>query len=301
MSTASPPALSIIIPAYNEAAVIGSVLDEILALGLDAEILVVDDGSTDGTSQEAGARAGVRVITHPYNIGNGAAVKTGIRNACGELILLMDGDGQHRPADIPRLLDGLDRYDMVVGARTRASNTERHRDIANWLYNRIASYITAYPVADLTSGFRALRAPIARSFVYLLPNGYSYPTTLTIALFRGGYSVRYEPIVAAARTGRSKIRLLRDGIGFLLTLLRIGTLFTPMRIFLPVSAALTLSGGLYVAYSLIALGRFSGFAGLLVLSGIMLFMLGLISEQIALLRMSQASFTHREDSFPHQR
>jgi len=289
--SASPevPHVSIIIPAFNEAQVIGRVLDEIEALGLDAEIIVVDDGSTDGTGDLLGSRASIRLIQHPYNIGNGAAIKTGIRAARGRVILMMDGDGQHQPADIPRLLEKLGRYDMVVGARTTASDAAMHRTLANRIYNAFASYIVDQRVEDLTSGFRALKGPIAKSFVYLLPNGFSYPTTLTIALFRAGYGVAYEPIVAPARKGRSKIRLLRDGIGFLLTILRIGTLFVPMKVFLPAAAALILPGGAYIIYRLVEAHRFSGFAGLLVIAGLVLFMMGLISEQIALLRMAQAN------------
>ncbi len=281
------PEVSIIIPAYNEAQSLGRVLDEIKSLPLDAEIIVVDDGSTDDTSTVARAREGVRVIEHPYNIGNGAAIKRGIWAARGRVIVMMDGDGQHRPADVPRLVAQTARYDMVVGARTRESDSALHRDVANRFYNLIASYIAGYPVRDLTSGFRAIRAPVAKRFAYLLPNGFSYPTTLTLACFRAGHSVRYEPIVALARTGRSKIRLLRDGMGFLLTLLRIGTLFAPLKIFLPLALSLLLIGSAYGAYILLSARRFSQMAGLTVLVGIVLFMLGLISEQIALLRMMQ--------------
>ena len=290
-----PPRVSIVIPAFNEETVIGVVLDQILALRLDAEVIVVNDGSTDATADVARARRNVRVIEHPYNIGNGAAVKTGIRAAHGEVILLMDGDGQHPPADIPRLLSAADRYDMVVGARASASDAQAHRTLANTLYNAFASYIVDHRVEDLTSGFRAVRGRIAKGFAYLLPNGFSYPTTLTLALFRAGYSVRYEPIIAPARVGSSKIRLVQDGFGFLLTIMRIATVFAPMKIFLPVSIALIVPGGAYMAYSLGLLQRFSSFAGVLILSGVFLFMLGLIAEQIALLRMSQAGYFHVED------
>jgi glycosyltransferase involved in cell wall biosynthesis len=289
------PHVSIVIPVYNEAEAIGPVLDAILALPLDKEVIVVNDGSSDDTAGVAKARNGVRVIEHAYNIGNGAAVKSGIRAAKGAIILLMDGDGQHKPEDIARLVGCTERYDMVVGARTRASDTQVHRDLANGLYNRIASYLVDRPIPDLTSGFRAIRAPIAKRFLYLLPNGFSYPTTITLAMFRAGYTVRYEPIIAPARKGSSKIRLLRDGFGFLLTLARIGTLFAPMRIFLPISAAVFSVGAAYGAYLLIFQGRFTNMPVLLMLSGLMLFMLGLISEQIALLRMSQASYFEYEE------
>jgi glycosyltransferase involved in cell wall biosynthesis len=290
------PHVSIIIPAFNEAPVIARVLDEIAALQLDSEVIVVNDGSTDDTADVARSRDGVRVLDHPYNIGNGAAVKTGIRAARGDVIVMMDGDGQHHPADIPRLIAGVGRYDMVVGARTPESDAALHRTLANGLYNMIASYLAGYGVKDLTSGFRAVRASIARRFAYLLPNGFSYPTTITIALFRAGHSVSYEPIVASARKGRSKVNLLRDGVGFLLILLRIGTLFVPLKIFLPVAIALFATGVGYGVFLLTFQSRFSNMAVLLILSGIMLFMLGLISEQIALLRMAQAGHFYGEDS-----
>jgi glycosyltransferase involved in cell wall biosynthesis len=291
MSQNSTPHVSIVIPAYNEAAVIGRILDEILDLSLDAEIIVVNDGSTDNTSEVAASRPGVRVIDQPYNIGNGAAVKKGIHAARGEIILMMDGDGQHPPADIPRLVEGCERYDMVVGARTTQSDSEWYRDLANWFYRTMATYIVKRPVKDLTSGFRAVRASLAKRFVYLLPNGYSYPSTITIAFFRAGHTVHYEPIIAPARTGQSKVRLLRDGLGFILILLRIGTLFAPLRIFIPVAALFLTVGIGYGVYLLIFLSRFSNMAILLILSGIILFMLGLISEQIALLRMAQAGYS----------
>ncbi len=295
MDATSPPRISIVIPAYDEALSIGRVLDEIAALGLDAEVIVVNDGSQDETAQIVRAQRGVRLIEHGYNIGNGAAVKTGIRAARGSAIVLMDADGQHRPADIPQLVSYLDCYDMAVGARLATSDTAPHRDLANHLYNAIASYLVGRPIPDLTSGFRAIRAPVAKRFVYLLPNGFSYPTTITLALFRAGYTVCYHPIVAPARQGRSKIRLLRDGIGFLLTLLRIGTLFVPLRIFLPVAGGLFVLGVGYGIYLLVFWHRFSNMAVLLILSGIMLFMLGLISEQIALLRMEHADRALPED------
>jgi glycosyltransferase involved in cell wall biosynthesis len=296
--TAPMPDVSIIIPVYNEAASLGGVLDEIAALPLEAEVIVVDDGSLDDSAAVAEARAGVRVLRQPYNIGNGAAIKAGIWAARGRVIVMMDGDGQHQPADIPRLLSHIERYDMVVGARTPASESDRHRDLANSLYNLIASYLVGRKVEDLTSGFRAIRAPIARRFVYLLPNGFSYPTTLTLSIFRAGHSVRYEPIVALARRSQSKIRLMRDGPGFLLTMARIGTLFAPLKIFLPVAITLFVIGAGYGAFFLLSRGRFSQMAGVTVLAGIMLFMLGLISEQIALLRMLQVSLSHFQDEPP---
>jgi len=196
----------------------------------------------------------------------------------------MDADGQHPPAEIPNLLRHMDRYDMVVGARSAGTQARWHRTIANRLFNAYASYIVGHPVPDLTSGFRAVRAPIARSFLYLLPNGFSYPTTLTICLFRAGYAVHYQPFVSPARTGSSKIRPLRDGLRFLLTLTRLATLFVPLKIFLPISLLFLLAGGTYTLGRLALVHRFSGFGGLAISIGVVLFMLGLISEQIALLR-----------------
>ena len=276
--------VSVVMPVYNEESVIGDILDQVAAQPLVDEIIVVDDGSTDDTAAIVRAHSATRLVAHPYNIGNGAAVKSGIRAASGEIILLMDADGQHPPAEIPSLLQHIDRYDMVVGARSAGTQARRHRTLANRLFNAYASYIVGHPVPDLTSGFRAVRAPIARSFLYLLPNGFSYPTTLTICLFRAGYAVHYQPFASPARTGSSKIRPLRDGLRFLLTLTRLGTLFVPLKIFLPLSLLFLLAGGSYTIGKLATVHRFSGFGGLAISIGVVLFMLGLISEQIALLR-----------------
>lgn len=277
--------ISIVMPAYNEEAVIGAILDRVARLGIADEILVVDDGSQDRTAEVAAEHALVRVVQHPYNVGNGAAVKSGIRAATGDVIVLMDADGQHPPEEVPNLLQHIGVYDMVVGARTAESDAQTHRNLANSIFNLYASYVVGYRVPDLTSGFRALNAHIAKNFVYLLPNGFSYPTTLTIALFRAGYAVKYQPFTAPARVGKSKIRPLRDGLRFLLTITRLAVLFVPLKIFLPISLALILSGGGYVLSQLILDRRFSGFGGLITTTGIFIFMLGLVSEQIALLRL----------------
>lgn len=286
----SPPRFSIVIPALNEASVIGEVVTNVAGVlerhGTPYEILVIDDGSSDATSEEA-AKAGAIVLTRPYNIGNGAAVKHGIRNATGEYIIMMDGDGQHIADDIPRFIEKADGYEMVVGARTIESETRLHRDLANSMYNRMASYIVGHPVQDLTSGFRLINTKVAKKVAYLFPNGFSYPSTCTIALFRAGYSVDYIPITTRARIGPSKIRLLRDGIGFLLILLRIGVLFAPSRIFLPISVMTILPGTILAIYRLI-LGRPWTIPIVISLTaGLIIFALGLISEQIALLRMSR--------------
>ncbi|MEO8610760.1 MAG: glycosyltransferase family 2 protein [Chloroflexota bacterium] len=277
--------VSVVMPAYNEEAVIGAILDRLHALNVVDEIIVVDDGSKDKTPQVAATYESVRVVRHPYNMGNGAAVKSGIRAATGDVIILMDSDGQHPPEEIPKLLQHLGEYDMVVGARSSESEAQQHRRIANSVFNWYASYIVGYPVPDLTSGFRAMRASIAKNFLYLLPNKFSYPTTLTIAFFRAGYAVKYQPFVSPARVGTSKIRPFRDGLRFLLTITRLAVLFVPLKIFIPVSLFLTISGGGYVISQLILDRRFSGFGGLITTVGIFTFMLGLVSEQIALLRL----------------
>lgn len=276
--------VSIIIPVFNEEEIIDAVLSEVKAQPQVDEIIVVDDGSTDRTVEIVRSHDGVRVVQHPYNIGNGAAIKAGIRAATGDIIVMMDGDGQHPPAEIPNLLQHMDRYDMVVGARSIGTEAQWHRNLANRVFNTYASYIVGHPVVDLTSGFRAVRANIARAFMYLLPNTYSYPTTLTIALFRAGYAVKYHPFASPARVGRSKIRPMKDGVRFLLTSTRLATLFVPLKIFLPVSLLFLFSGGSYTIGKLVIEGQFSGFGGLVTSIGVFIFVLGLISEQIALLR-----------------
>ena len=283
--------VSVVIPVYNEERIIGQVVNQILSV-LDShefiyEIIVVDDGSED-KSAEVASEAGAVVIRHPYNIGNGAAVKRGIRHATGDVVVLMDGDGQHDPADIPRLLEYVPYYDMVVGARTRDSRGELHRNMANKIYNVLASYIVGRRVEDLTSGFRAINAGIAKSVLYLFPRGYSYPSTVTIALFHSGYSVKYIPIIASARIGKSKIKILRDGIKFLFILARIGTFFSPLRLFLPIGSLVFLPGFLYAIYKLIIGSYWTLPIVISLTGGLLIFVLGLISEQIALLRMGRS-------------
>jgi len=275
--------VTVLLPAYNEAGGIGNTVERIRALHPDFEILVVDDGSTDGTVQEA-MTAGANVWPHPYNIGNGAAIKTGLRCARGEWVLMMDADGQHQPEDIARLLEHKDRFDMVVGARTRQSETSTHRDLANWVYNHLASYVTQFKVEDLTSGFRLVRLSVARQFIYLLPNTFSYPSTLTLGYLRSGFSVKYVPIQTKARIGKSKIKLLQDGTRFFLIIAKIATLFSPFRVFLPTSFALFLIGICYYGYTFLSQGRFTNMSALLFSSSIIVFMIGLVSEQISQMR-----------------
>jgi glycosyltransferase involved in cell wall biosynthesis len=279
--------VSIVIPAHNEEVVIGDVLDELCANNYH-EIIVVDDGSTDNTIEIA-EKHGARVVRHPYNIGNGAAVKTGIRAATGDIIVLMDADRQHPPADVPRLLTKLGDYDMVVGARTAASDATMQRRIANKVFNTYASYIVGYPIPDLTSGFRAIKAPLLKKFVYLLPNAYSYPSTITIAMFRSGFRVCYMPINSPASGSGSNIRPLKDGFRFLMTITRLGTMFVPLKIFMPFSLLFLTVGIGYGAWLLIALHRFSNMAAMLITIGIVIFLMGLIAEQIALFRMAGTS------------
>lgn len=279
--------ISVVIPAFREATVIGTVIQGVkTVLGVGTEIIVVDDGSGDGTGEEA-KKAGARVLTHPYNIGNGAAVKTGIRAATGDVIVLMDGDGQHKPEDIPSLLEALKIYDMVIGARTGASETALHRDIANQTYNAFASYLTKQTILDLTSGFRAVRAKIAKRFVYLLPNTFSYPTTLTLSMIRSGHSVHFVPIVVRKRVGKSKIKLLKDGTRFFLIMLRIATLYSPFRVFLPVSASFILMGLLNYAYTFFTEHRFTNMSAMLFMNGVLIFMLSLVAEQISQMRLDR--------------
>src|SRR5574344_521386 len=282
---------SVILPAKNESAAIGATVAGIRQHYPDAaavEVLVVNDGSTDDTAAVAHA-AGARVVHHPYSKGNGAAIKTGARAAQGEVLVFMDADGQHDPADITRLLEKLNRgHDMVVGARQKGSQASVGRGLANGLYNRLASWMTGHKVEDLTSGFRAVRADKFREFLYLLPNGFSYPTTSTMAFFRAGYSVAYVPIHAAKRIGKSHIRLLRDGTRFLLIIFKIGTLFSPLKIFAPVALVMFLLGTGWYGWTFFTLHRFTNMSALLYTGSVMTFMMGLISEQITALMYKDA-------------
>ena len=283
--------VSVIVPAYQEADAIGEVVANVhrvmKTLDFPYEIIGVDDGSKDGTGQRAGD-AGARVLVHPYNIGNGAAVKTGIRYANGEILVMLDADGQHAPEEIPRLLEKLGSYDMVVGARTGDSETSLHRSLANRIYNRFASYMCGNKIEDLTSGFRAIKVHIARQFVSLLPNTFSYPTTLTMAIVRSGYSLAHVPVKAFRRQGRSKIRLFRDGSRFLLIILKIATLYSPMKVFLPVSLGMFLLGFGYGLLKIFAFHtRYGPTSAMLMTVAVLVFLVGLVSEQVAQLRFDR--------------
>jgi len=271
----------------NEEKGIGKVIKGVRdVLGGDCEIIIVNDGSRDSTEKVA-REAGATVVNHPYNLGNGAAVKSGLRAATGDIILLMDADGQHTPEDIPRLLEQIGPYDMVIGARTKQSETSVHRDIANSIYNRFATYLTKKDILDLTSGFRAIKCDIAKRFIYLLPNTFSYPSTLTLSLIRSGHSVTFVPIVAKKREGKSKIKLLKDGMRFFMIMLKIATLFSPSRVFLPVSASFFAVGIGYYIYTFITTQRFTNMSALLIGNGVLIFMMTLIAEQIAQLRLDR--------------
>lgn len=273
--------VSVILPAKNEAVALEDLLGRLKALPGIFEFIVVDDGSIDATAEVAKA-ASVYLISHKYSKGNGAAIKTGARAARGDVLVFLDADGQHRPEDIPRLLAKLnDGYDMVVGARvSRKSQAGMHRAAANGLYNRFASWMTGHAVPDLTSGFRVVRSSYFKKFLYLLPNGFSYPTTITMAFFRSGYSVAYEPIEVNKRIGKSHIRLWRDGVRFLLIIFKIGTLFSPLKLFLPISLLFFLSGFGYYLHTFLTAGRFTNMSALLLTTSVLVFLIGLISEQI---------------------
>jgi glycosyltransferase involved in cell wall biosynthesis len=280
---AAPGSVSIVIPAMNEAEAIGGVVAALLAAAPWREVLVVDDGSEDGTAERA-ARAGARVIRHPYNKGNGAAVKTGIREASGEFLLIVDADGQHRPEDASRLAARLGEYDLVVGARSAGTQATTARRGGNAVLNRLASYLTGRPIPDLTSGFRGARRDCLREFIHLLPNGFSTPTTTTLAFIKAGYNVAFEPVHACPRLGRSKIRFARDGAKFFLILLKIVTLFSPLRVFVPISGFAFAAGTVYGAANILLYGRIPNGAVLLILFAVIVFLVGLVSEQISSLR-----------------
>ncbi len=281
-------ALSIVIPAKNEAASIADVVASARSEYPEAEIIVVDDGSTDATAELAEA-AGATVLRHPESLGNGAAVKSGARAAKGEILALMDGDGQHDPRELGKLLARLDEgYQMAVGARDSGSHASVGRWFANGLYNEIASRLTGRRVPDLTSGFRAVRASMFRQFLYLLPNGFSYPTTITMAFLRSGYPVCFEPITAAERSGKSHIRPIRDGIRFLVIIFKIATLYSPLKIFMPISALFFVTGLGYYAYTYFTEDRFTNMSMLVISASVIIFLIGLISEQITALTYSRS-------------
>ena len=280
---ADPEQTTVVIPAFNEAGSIASVVAELRQAARWPEIIVVDDGSVDDTDARARA-AGARVVRHPYNKGNGAAVKSGIRNANTPFIVIVDADGQHRPSDAVHLVSHLGEYDLVIGARAPQTHASLVRRVGNALLNGVASYLTRQPIPDLTSGFRAARREHLVEFLHLLPNGFSTPTTTTLAFIKAGYSVRFEPIEAAKRQGTSKIRLGSDGVGFFLILLKVITIYSPLRIFVPISVASFLLGAAYAVWTILKQSHVTNSSVLLIVLSVVIFLVGLISEQISSLR-----------------
>ncbi len=279
--------ISIVIPAKNEQAGLEKILPELGELYPDYNIIVVDDGSNDRTEQLCKSN-NVTVVRHPYSKGNGASIKTGARAADSDILVFMDADGQHKPEDVRRLLDKMNEgFDMVVGARSASSQASVGRLCANTFYNWFASLIVGQKIDDLTSGYRAVKSRYFREFLYLLPNGFSYPTTCTMAFFRSGYSVGYIPVEVEKRIGRSHIRWLRDGTRFLLILFKIGTLYSPLKIFLPVSLISFGTGVCYYLFTYITAGRFTNMSALLFTTSVIIFLMGLISEQITSLLYSK--------------
>ncbi len=275
--------ISIILPAKNESASLKLLLPELKQTISNAEIIVIDDGSSDDTVAIC-QKNQIKVISHPYSMGNGAAIKTGARAAKGNIIVFMDADGQHKPEDIPRLIEKLSAgYDMAVGARDYESQAGMHRAFANGFYNRLSSWMVGQKIHDLTSGFRAVRANKFRKFLYLLPNTFSYPTTITMSFFRAGFGIAYVPIQAPKRIGKSHMNVLRDGLRFLLIIIKIGTLYSPQKLFLPVSLSFFLTGACYYLYTFLSIHRFTNMSALLFISAILTFLIGIVSEQVSAL------------------
>lgn len=285
----SHPEVSVILPAFNEAEIIGKVLDGIREVAPDDgswELIVVDDGSDDATASIAEAH-GARVVRHPYNKGNGAAVKSGLRAARAERVCMLDADGQHDPKYIHTLLQRLETYDLVIGTRSKGAGGGLTRRIGNYLYNRLASYLARRPILDVTSGFRAARREPMCQFIPLFPNGFSYPITSTLAFSKAGYSVGFEPIHVSRRVGSSKIRIFQDGAKFFVIALRIVMLFSPLRVFLPVSAVLFATGAGYGVWTAYTVSRVTNTSVLFCLASLFIFLIGLVSEQISMMRFER--------------
>jgi glycosyltransferase involved in cell wall biosynthesis len=280
---AEPSDVSVVVPAFNEAGGIGEVVSDLAAAGPWHEIIVVDDGSSDATAERA-ACAGAAVVRHPYNKGNGAAVKSGIRRATGRYVLIIDGDGQHHPDDARRIVSRLGEYDLVIGARAAATQATALRKLGNAMLNGLAGYLTGRHIPDLTSGFRGARRECLREFLHLLPNGFSTPTTTTLAFIKAGYNVAFESIEARQRVGTSKIRLARDGVKFLMIILKIVTIFSPLRVFLPVSLAALAVGAAYAGWTIATQHHIANSSVLLIMLAVIVFLVGLVSEQISALR-----------------
>jgi glycosyltransferase involved in cell wall biosynthesis len=275
--------ISIVLPAKNEAIALAILLPKLQAAQPEAEILVINDGSTDETDQIC-AKNAVRSVRQAYSMGNGAAVKRGARESAGDIIVFLDADGQHDPDDIKRLVSKIEQgFDMVVGARNWAGQAGLGRGVANTVYNRLASWMTGFHVLDLTSGFRAVNAAKFKEFIHLLPNGFSYPTTITMAFFRSAYTVAYEPLAVHQRIGKSHIRPIRDGLRFLLIIFKIATLYSPLKLFIPTSVFFFLMGLGNYLYTFVTIHRFTNMSALLLSAAVIVFLIGLISEQITAL------------------
>jgi glycosyltransferase involved in cell wall biosynthesis len=285
---ADPSAVSIVIPAKDEALSIADVVHRLKEAAAWREIIVVDDGSADSTGPLA-REAGACVIRHPYNKGNGAAVKTGARHASGEFVLIVDGDGQHFASDAQRIVARLGEFDLVVGARRAATQATLARRGGNAMLNWLASYLTGRRIPDLTSGFRGIRRDVLNEFLHLLPNGFSTPTTTTLACIRAGYNVAFEPIDAGTRAGDSKMRVAREGTRFVLILLKVITIFSPLRIFAPISAVAFVGGAIYGVANFVTAGRIPNGAVIMLLFAVIVFLVGLVSEQVAALRLQGRS------------
>jgi glycosyltransferase involved in cell wall biosynthesis len=280
---AQPSAVSVVVPAFNEAGGISEVVAALAQAGPWHEIIVVDDGSTDATAERASA-AGAVVVRHPYNKGNGAAVKSGVRRATGEFVMIIDGDGQHRADDARRIVSRLGEYDLVIGARAATTQATLARRIGNAMLNGFASYLTGRSIPDLTSGFRGARRECLSEFLHLLPNGFSTPTTTTLAFIKAGYNVAFEPTEARQRVGTSKIKLARDGAKFLMIILKIVTIFSPLRVFLPISLASFAVGTAYAVWTIATQQHVTNSSVLLIMLAVIVFLVGLVSEQISALR-----------------
>ncbi len=280
--------LSIVLPCKNEGVALARILPELKAAVPEAEIIVVNDGSTDNTADLC-RDLGICTVEHQQSLGNGAAIKSGARAASGDAIVFMDADGQHRPADVARLVATYESgYDMVVGARSYSSQAGVHRAIANSIYNWFASWMVGRRVEDLTSGFRVVNARKFRQFLYLLPNGFSYPTTITMSFFRAGYSVNYVAIEAPPRIGKSHVKLVQDGLRFFLIIFKIGVLYSPLKLFLPISLAFFLTASCYYLYTFLSFGRFTNMSAVLYITSVHVFLMGLISEQISSLNYKES-------------
>ncbi len=292
--------ISLVIPAKNEAEGLAGFLTELKTKYPQFEIIVVNDASTDNT-KEVAEQAQVQVITHPYSIGNGGSIKTGARNATREYILFMDGDGQHRVEDIEKLITKFQQgFDMVVGFREKSSQANFSRWVGNRFYNYIASIIVRQKILDLTSGFRIVKRDLFMEFLHLLPNGFSYPSTITMAFFRSGYAVGYEKIIVNPRKGKSHLRLFSDGLKFMLIIYKMTTLYSPFKVFLPFAALHFLAGVLNYAYTFSTQGRFTNMSAVFLSASVIIFLIGLVSEQITALMYQRSNFAIQKHPYQTQ-